>query len=406
MTVKKLIPCSPYDIPGIQSWLDEMALQGLFLKEFTPRWDRAVFELGDPKPMRYRLDPISRNIEKDREREEPYAQMGWTFVDYIPHRFYVFSCDDPEVPELYTDPQSLAMAMGDLIRREIRNTLLLISGIALTSAILLFWGWRPILRNLILWEDPRELVSLSLALLVLVVCCIAAAVQTRNLLKKRDTLAQGLPLKARRRWNRPQWFVPWFFVYFLTMCLITFLPRLLLPPVGWEIFDLDEVELAHLWPSIVQTEAPGPRPLEAEPKADGYITANSSWLAPVQQTVETEWGLYGPGHVNQYRTSIEYIQARSPGAARLIFRVELDHAAQSLNRWTEWNGYLHIDNLQPFQPQSRPGLDRLEVSRYTRWGRDCWSIAALRGTDILVVEYIGYASWEDCLPLFLAALDQ
>lgn len=31
MTVKKPVPCSVYDIPGMQEWLDEMALQGLFL---------------------------------------------------------------------------------------------------------------------------------------------------------------------------------------------------------------------------------------------------------------------------------------------------------------------------------------------------------------------------------------
>ena len=64
------------------------------------------------------------------------------------------------------------------------------------------------------------------------------------------------------------------------------------------------------------------------------------------------------------------------------------------------------DLFQPFQPQNQPGLDRLEVAQYTRRGLDCWTLAARRGTDVLVVDYMGRAQWEDCLPLFLVALDQ
>ena len=39
MTVNKPVPCSIDDIRGIQEWLDEMALQGLFLVEFNRRFD-------------------------------------------------------------------------------------------------------------------------------------------------------------------------------------------------------------------------------------------------------------------------------------------------------------------------------------------------------------------------------
>lgn len=43
MTVKRPIPCSLYDIQGMQDWLDEMALQGLFFQNFTRRNDAANF---------------------------------------------------------------------------------------------------------------------------------------------------------------------------------------------------------------------------------------------------------------------------------------------------------------------------------------------------------------------------
>lgn len=399
MIVKKNLPCSLYDIQGMQDWLDEMALQGLFLKEFSYGNDRAVFEMGDPRPVRYRLDPVSRNIQKDKDREEPYAQMGWQFVTCIRNRFYIFSCDDPEAPELYNDPQSLALAMEGLIKRESKRTLYFILGVILVMAALLFWGRRYVLRDLLLWEDPQSLVICTLSIAVELICLPLLVVQTRAHRRLRDALAQGLPPKAKKRWNRPR-FLVWYIPFY---CLLTIAPRLFLPNTRIQVFDLGEIGPSHPWPSLVQTETAGSRPLEAEPVTDGYVSTNDSWFAPVQEYISTDWRVPGSGN---YWTGVEYVQARSPMLAQLIFQLKRDDTAKTLDRWTDWNGHFHVDNLQPFQPRDWPGLDRLEVAQYTRWNRDCWTLAARRGTDVLVVEYIGYASWEDCLPLFLAALDQ
>ena len=46
------------------------------------------------------------------------------------------------------------------------------------------------------------------------------------------------------------------------------------------------------------------------------------------------------------------------------------------------------------------------MAQYTQQGQDAWTFAALRGSDILVVHYTGSTPWEDCLPLFLKALDE
>ena len=120
MTVKKNIPCSFYDIPGLESWLDEMALQGLFLKNFSRQFDWAVFEVGDPRPVRYRLDPVGKSAGRGREREEPYAEMGWQFVDCIRGLYYIFSCGDPDAPELHSDPATLGYALNNAIQKQIR----------------------------------------------------------------------------------------------------------------------------------------------------------------------------------------------------------------------------------------------------------------------------------------------
>ena len=404
MTVKKPVPCSVYDIPGMQEWLDEMALQGLFLVEFSPYSDRAVFRQGEPKPVRYRLDPIRK--DKTADRDEPYAEMGWEFVCQLSRHFYVYSCGDPEAPELYTDSQSLAIALDSLMKREVRNTILIALFILSFGILLLFATRRQFLRELLLWESPRFLATDIAFLILMVVLLPLLAVETKRILNIRNTLAQGLPLKAKRRWNRPlfwTWYIP-------LILAINLFPRFFFPEIGWEVGELNAMALSHTWPTIIQTEALGPRPLEMEPYPDGYATENSSWLAPVQEERSTTWYVRFPNdtvsHSYTYWTSVRYVQASSPKVAELIYQVELADAEKTLKNWTEWTGSAtHITEYTGFTPWEWSGVDRMEVARYQQRDLDAWTFAALRGTDILVVKYRGFAQPEDCAGLFLAALD-
>lgn len=406
MTRKKRVPCAPFDIPGMQEWLDEMARQGLFLQEFTWHHDRAIFELGDPKPVRYRLDPVNKGVHKDKDREEPYAQMGWSYVTRYRQSFYIFSCDDPEAPELYSDPQSLAMAMGDLIRRSTISIVLYALLFLFIAALPLILFSPRSIQNLLLWERPQDLVFSFFYPILLLICLPLLAMELKRLKNIRNTLAQGLPLKAKRRRYRPSYPIMYISIYLIMF----FGPRLLLPKIGWQVHDLEEAQLSHPWPTLTQTEAAGPHPLKTEPSADGYTTDNRSWFAPVQESAAITWEVRIPStpvpRAHSYWTKVRYVQGRSLKIAELLYRLERDAAAENLDNWTDWNGLYHLIDLQPFQPQDWPGLDQLEVARYTRWGRGCWTLAARRGVDILVVDYVGCASWEDCLPLFLEALGE
>ena len=401
MTVKKPVPCSLYDIQGIQEWLDEMALQGLFLEEFTRQKDRAVFRTGDPKPLRYRLDPVGKSKNKDKDREEPYAQMGWKFVDWIPQWYYIFSSDNPEAPELYTDPQSLSVSMDHMIRRKIKTYISISLLWFFLIALLIFISSHSFLLNLLLWGYPQDLFYMILLPIITVIAALILAVNIRRILKIRNTLAQGLPLKAKKRWNRPLMLVIWLPIYILLLVV----PRLILPSSRWETFSPENAALSHQWPTIAQLEAVGPSPLEQEPEADGYVRVNTSPFAPVQ-----EFTYYHPLRVPQYppdfSTTIHYIQASSPKTARWIYQLTLEERADQLKQWQKPTYVSHITDLDPFAPQSWPGLDRLEVASFRAGGQKGWTFAALRGQDILLVSYRTLSRWEDCLPLFLEALDR
>lgn len=399
MAVKKPVPCSIYDIRGIQEWLDEMARNGLFLAEVNSHLDRAVFETGDPAPVRYRLDPLNKDSEKNEERKELYVQMGWTYVTQIGCSFNLYSCDDPSAPELYSDPQSLALALDNWVRRGIRNSLLV--GLFAIAVLLLTFFLPPgrALQNLLLWEDLADLVEDCFYIVFIIVYIPLLVLDIRRMLKIRSTLAQGLPLKAKKRWNRPP-FLAW---YLPLMLVLIFLPDILFPSVGWEVQGLDEAVLSHPWPTAAQLEAVGPAPLTEEPEMDGYVRVNDSPFAPVQEYVSVEYYLPSLGG---YWTGVRYVQARSPKIAALIYRLERNKEVRYYEKAPSYPNNNRITELQPFQPWHWPGLDRAELARYHRHGQDVWTLLLLREADVLMVEYSGRAQPEDCLPLFLDALDK
>ncbi len=403
MAVKKPVPCSIYDLRGIQEWLDEMARQGLFLKQVNSRFERAEFEVGAPAPVRYRLDPVNRKGKTDDEHIALYAQMGWNYVDRAGRWYCIFSCDDPEAPELYTDPQSLALAMDSLVRRDIRNHLLTVLLFVLLIPLILFFPTPYSLKNLLLWENPRDLVMTIILFALLPFPFAFTFFDIRRILKIRNTLAHGLPLPAKKRWNRPpfwSWYIPfWVILYWL--------PRLILPSIGWEVCGLDEITPSHPWPAAAQIEQLGAYPLAEEPVTDGYVRLNDSPLAPVQEEINRHRVLdpHAPTNTDLH-TTIRYIRASSPRLARWLYQMERDQEAKSLEARQSPPYAYRVTNLVPFAPRDWPGLDRLEAASYQWQEQESWTFAVLRGNDVLLVSYTGTARWEDCLPLFLEALDK
>lgn len=401
MMVEKPIPCSIYDIRGIQEWLDEMARSGLFLREVNRRFDRAVFEEGDPAPVRYRLDPAARKKKEDDEHIALYAQMGWQYVDRVPKWYSIYSCGDPEAPELYSDYQSLSLAVDGLVRRDFRrHVLLALALLAVLPFALLFPTPAYNFQNLLLWERPRDVFFMVSYPILLVLCLPLLIFESRRMRNIRDTLAQGLPLKAGKRRNKPPWYVIWALSYIP----IFVLPRVLFPDVGWDVCGLEERALAHPWPTAAQIEAVGASPLAEEPVIDGYIQYNDSPFAPVQEEVH-RYRAASSNYLSDLSVNIRYVRACSPQIARRLYPMERDRQFKYLEDRQSARYTYRVTELGSFVPKDWPGLEQLEVCRYKERGEDSWLFALLRGSDVLLVDYTGSARWEDCLPLFLEALD-
>ena len=127
-TIWKFIPVSFYDTTRLEQWLERMAAEGMmFLHPFqfgllgyqTFHWGK--FSREEPKPQRrYRLCPAPEMYSYPTpEQMELYEASGWNFVTTFTTQcftYFLFSSDDPEAQEPYTDPDSLRLALRSPLR--------------------------------------------------------------------------------------------------------------------------------------------------------------------------------------------------------------------------------------------------------------------------------------------------
>lgn len=234
----KLTPVSRYDIAGLESWLEDMATQGLFLKTFRPLF--CSFAKGDPKPTRYRLEPQRRTLV-DRPSQsmlDLYQEFGWTLVDTANDAMLIFSTQDPRAPELHSDPTIQQEQWHKLYKSERRGfwfDLLLI----------------PPLAAMLLWLLGRETPVLALLTtaflpIVLFLCFHLATLpgrwlDIRKLSRIARQLKEGVPLDHRAAYprRRPQAVIS-FLAYVILLAAIT-VCQYILPFTGGGPGPLDQM---------------------------------------------------------------------------------------------------------------------------------------------------------------------
>ncbi len=114
--VKKLIPFESCDIPAIQSWLKDMAEQGLFYVDCS--FFCARFEKGEPKKLRYRLDFCDVSLGKiPEEKAELYERSSWRVVGELKNDLIVLTTDDPDAPEIFSEPEHLIKPLKRLAKK-------------------------------------------------------------------------------------------------------------------------------------------------------------------------------------------------------------------------------------------------------------------------------------------------
>lgn len=202
-TIRKIIPVSLYDIPGVERWLEKQANLGLFPIRLGS-W--AVFRPGGVPGTRFRLDAFSNRMgegtEPTPEKLELYRAAGWEYIGPIGRAYFLFYTTDPQAPELYTDYGSRGLSLDRLARQVQRakwsQLLFPVLLLVLLLAVLLWPAGRYDVQPDRWARLPLVLLHLFQPMLLLfwALLCYRAPINLRDyrtLLRTHDALKAGLP---------------------------------------------------------------------------------------------------------------------------------------------------------------------------------------------------------------------
>lgn len=203
MNVCKITPVSVYDVRGLESWLEDMARRGLFLKRLRPAF--STFQRGPAQPLRYRVEPCRRIMDDTPPQAmlDLYQDFGWHFVCDANSELLVFSTQDPEAPEPHSDPELQGALWKKLYRSKQRGFLFIL---AVTLALLvllpvfLFGKGAP---TLTLLTTTAPILIVYLVFFLVTLPGYWAEAQRLGLIVKQ--LEEGVPLDHRSAYPRRRW---------------------------------------------------------------------------------------------------------------------------------------------------------------------------------------------------------
>lgn len=212
-TVRRLPPCDILDIERTESWLGDMAGMGLHLKE-TGNWS-FEFKRGEPKEVRYRLEPISKDeFDQKMALLELCDASGWEYVTEQ-SGFWIFRAEEPNAPEMNTEPALYAVAVKRLLWRKIGGWLA-----ALAAVCWMMWLFsRDLFRSLITF-GPLPLIIMGL---ICVWFIAATAVQVVRLIQQARKLKKHVPLDHKKPWKRESLFYRFGYICYIVLYLMMFL---------------------------------------------------------------------------------------------------------------------------------------------------------------------------------------
>lgn len=196
----RIPPCSRYDIAGMESWLEDMAAQGLFLDKDGLFLGIATFLRGEPERLRFRLEAtdttggiLSPQHDPDEDAIALYRQMGWHYRGRW-GQFHIYASDDPHAPEPHTDPKVHAMTIHALTRFQ-RSRLL---GFVLYSAMMYVLYGSMLFSATAIWGVGLTATAISFLL-------ASPAQELINLVKMsrlKKRLKKGIPMEHRTDYKK------------------------------------------------------------------------------------------------------------------------------------------------------------------------------------------------------------
>ena len=373
-TVYKLIPVDFVDIDRFEGWAEDMARRGLYLHHLTP-FLFAAFQRGEPAPVRYRLEP--RGSFWSRESQNYCRSLGWAFVCQVGRWFDLYRNDDPEAPELHTDPVVHSYAL-DRVSRSLRilTAVLVLCFVGELAALLLPYLLSDTPVRLLL--NASGITALSVLVLFLVL-----GMEFRSLgsfFRLRRRLREGI-VPGRHSWRFTGRWNLGLLLFDLVLLAALIASPLVLRSVEWE----GELATAERpFPILELRELESNPALEAVPspitlEIFGYDSHNY---------VRRNWSLLAPGQyeVDQHLTgSGDY----EPRLDMLWYRLSLPCLASPLldDLITRYSDLRYAPEHYTVTEPELPGFDRAVLVQDNRWpGQELFLQA---GNVVIYLDYSG-----------------
>ena len=373
-TVYKLIPVDFVDVDRFEGWAEDMARRGLYLHHLTP-FLFAAFQRGEPAPVRYRLEP--RGSFWSRESQNYCRSLGWEFVCQVGRWFDLYRNDDPEAPELHTDPVVHSYAL-DRISRSLRilTAVLVLCFVGELAALLLPYLLSDTPVRLLL--NASGITALSVLVLFLVL-----GMEFRSLgsfFRLRRRLREGI-VPGRQSWRFTGRWNLGLLLFDLVLLAALIASPLVLRSVEWE----GELATAERpFPILELRELESDPALEAVPSpitleifgydSHNYVRRNWSLLAPGQYEVDQR--LTGSGDYE-------------PRLDMLWYRLSLPCLASPLldDLITRYSDLRYAPEHYTVTEPELPGFDRAVLVQDNRWpGQELFLQA---GNVVIYLDYSG-----------------
>lgn len=390
-TVYKQLPDSLYNIPAVESWLEDMSRKGWRCAGFwNDGWVK--FQKAAPEDCQYRLEPQLENRpeQPDAEMWNVYEGAGWSYVDSTYWKdFCLWRSTRPDALPLRTDPAADSYAYEYLWKRyrlRLAASAAALGLLALLWAGSIFYGGMPV-RNLL--ANPVQVWQLLAATCLLLGLLATAAADTRMLRRLLTALKTGIPMPSRAPSRR----------------------RLLLNRTfRWTGTAVNVLILLFLflWAGVNNTS----RPLSELPDAPTCLTALSLWENPADVAVRRHpislggqvWEAGGGGYDGLWDP-----EAANPvtGLVRTVRERQMEYYAPRLSFLAEplagelARAYIPQETGVPAEPLETADFDK---AYYLLDQNGVQHLAACRNGKALYIRLAGGPDLRGELPTIAAAL--
>lgn len=195
MRVKKFRTISMYDIGKMESYLSDMAKEGLFLTGMSPSYN--AFMINEPADIEYRIEFGEKVL--DKEMREMYEMSGWSYVCSFKGNHIFKAAASDSLVEIHTDPEEQSYTLQKsckMFARLISLEIVCLLIIIVLSVFGTMIGGTPVLNLL----ENNFIFVIAITLVFYTVIEIVRQMQTLIQIKKR--LQMGFYINHHEPWKK------------------------------------------------------------------------------------------------------------------------------------------------------------------------------------------------------------